>query len=398
MAGAPTIRVLLYSHDSQGLGHVRRNLALAHHITAAVTAAGRQVSGLLVSGLPRATVFSLPAGFDWLTLPGISKDDTGYHARSLTDPADDVFVLRSQVLAATLLSFIPDLVVIDRHVYGVRNELRRPLIKLRRIHRNARIVLGLREVLDAPEVAAAEWRRLNSPLRLRLLVDEVWVYGDADVHDPVATGEAPPALTDRIRYTGYLAHGRDDTPDTDFAAAPPFVLTTPGGGSDGFKLLQTAMAMDVPSGHHHLVVTGPQLADEDFAAIEAAAKPNTTVLRSVPGLSAHIAAASAVVAMGGYNTVCETLATDTPGLIVPREHPRREQLIRARSLERVGAMDMLRGRDLTPHSLGSWVASAVTRRVDRSHLALDGLPTTGRYAVDLLNRPRAGTVRNGVSA
>ena len=68
------VRVLLYSHDSQGLGHVRRNLTIAHHIAAAIPAAtGRPVSGLLVSGLAPASVFPLPQGFDWLTIPGISK-------------------------------------------------------------------------------------------------------------------------------------------------------------------------------------------------------------------------------------------------------------------------------------------------------------------------------------
>ncbi|WP_326502482.1 hypothetical protein [Rothia nasimurium] len=59
------VRVVLYSHDSQGLGHVRRNLAIAHHIARTVPElTGRPVAGLLVSGLPQASVFPLPAGFD----------------------------------------------------------------------------------------------------------------------------------------------------------------------------------------------------------------------------------------------------------------------------------------------------------------------------------------------
>jgi predicted glycosyltransferase len=35
--------------------------------------------------------------------------------------------------------------------------------------------------------------------------------------------------------------------------------------------------------------------------------------------------ATAVVAMGGYNTFCEILSLDKPGLIVPRRTPRLEQ-------------------------------------------------------------------------
>ena len=62
------LSVLLYSHDSQGLGHVRRNLALAHHIAARAGTGG--LRGLVVSGLAPSPLFTLPTGFDWLALPG----------------------------------------------------------------------------------------------------------------------------------------------------------------------------------------------------------------------------------------------------------------------------------------------------------------------------------------
>lgn len=384
------IKVVLYSHDSQGLGHVRRNLAIAHHLAAALPAlTGRPVSGLLVSGLPRASAFPIPSGFDWLTIPGIAKDHHGYRARHLDALTDDLIQLRSGLLEAVLLGFAPDLVVIDRHIYGVRKELRRPLRRLRAARPTTRVVLGLREVLDAPDVVAAEWRRLKNPMKLRELVDEVWVYGDPRIHDPIASGEAPPALIDRIRFTGYLAQGRVDAPAAARAADPPFILTTTGGGSDGVALLRAAVAMVVPPGHRHLVVAGPQLDDDAHAEIAAAAGPRTDVHRDLPGLADHIPAAAAVIAMAGYNTVCEILATATPALLVPREEPRTEQLIRARSMARAGAADLLRAGQATPAALGSWAADAVHRRVDRSGIRLDGLAVTAGYAATLLDADRA---------
>jgi predicted glycosyltransferase len=51
--------------------------------------------------------------------------------------------------------------------------------------------------------------------------------------------------------------------------------------------------------------------------------------------------ATAVVAMGGYNTFCEILSLDKRALIVPRVQPRREQLIRAVEAERLGLLRML---------------------------------------------------------
>jgi len=146
---AETYRVLLYSHDSQGLGHVRRNLAIAHNLARRLPGAiDADVAGLLVTGLAPASRFPLPEGFDWVTIPGVSKGRDGYRPRSLSGATGDLIKLRSRLLQAALLGFKPDLVIIDRHIYGVWSELREPLMWLREQHPTVRVVLGLREVLD----------------------------------------------------------------------------------------------------------------------------------------------------------------------------------------------------------------------------------------------------------
>jgi len=48
-----------------------------------------------------------------------------------------------------------------------------------------------------------------------------------------------------------------------------------------------------------------------------------------------------VVSMGGYNTFCELLSFDNPGLIVPRTVPRLEQHIRASRAQELGLCEML---------------------------------------------------------
>ena len=135
------------------------------------------------------------------------------------------------------------------------------------------------------------------------------------------------------------------------------------------SLLKTAAALTPPPGYRHVLVTGPQLGEDDVEAVRAVAAPGTEIRRCPPGLSRCIERASAVVTMGGYNTVCEVLASSAPALIVPREEPRREQLIRARALEDAGAVDVMRDADLDVGALTRWVARAVTRRVLRAHRA-----------------------------
>ena len=398
------LRLALYSHDAKGLGHLRRNLALAHHLARALPGlTGRDVTGLVITGLAPGQEHRLPEGFDWLVLPGVKKAEGTYLPQRLRITREDLGLVRSALLSGVLTTFSPDLLIIDRHPYGVHQELREPLARLRQASPDARVVLGLREVLDTPETVQREWEELGEADTLRRLIDEVWVYGDASVHDLSATGEAPAALEERMRYTGYLAHGRDAAETThgseasgalagNAEVAEAFILTTAGGGSDGINLLRAAAAARVPDGYRHVVVTGPQLDAARFHQVAQAAGPRTIVRRTWPGMSHHIQRAAAVISMAGYNTVSEILASDIPALLVPRETPRLEQFIRATALKDVGATDLLRVADLSAAALEDWLtellrdqdAGARSQLAGRRRLRLDGLETVPLLAAQLV--------------
>ena len=397
------LRVTLYSHDAKGLGHLRRNLALAHHLARALPGlTGRDVTGLVITGLAPGQEYHLPDGFDWLVLPGVKKSGGTYLPQRLRITREDLSLIRGALLSGVLSTFAPDLLIIDRHPYGVHQELREPLTHLRRAHPTARVVLGLREVLDTPATVQREWDELGDTDTLRRLIDEVWVYGDAAVHDLSATGEAPTALEERMRYTGYLAHGRDIAETRDGSEAStalagnaldpePFILTTAGGGSDGITLLRAAAKARVPDGYRHVVVTGPQLDAALFHQVAQAAGPRTVVRRSWPGMSRHIQQAAAVISMAGYNTVSEILASDTPALLVPRETPRLEQFIRATALKEAGAVDLLRVTDLSAAALENRLTellrdqdTARNHLMGRRRLRLDGLATVPVLAAELI--------------
>ena len=398
------LRLALYSHDAKGLGHLRRNLALAHHLARALPGlTGRDVTGLVITGLAPGQEHRLPEGFDWLVLPGVKKAEGTYLPQRLRITREDLGLVRSALLSGVLTTFSPDLLIIDRHPYGVHQELREPLARLRQASPDARVVLGLREVLDTPETVQREWEELGEADTLRRLIDEVWVYGDASVHDLSATGEAPAALEERMRYTGYLAHGRDAAETThgseasgalagNAEVAEAFILTTAGGGSDGINLLRAAAAARVPDGYRHVVVTGPQLDAARFHQVAQAAGPRTIVRRTWPGMSHHIQRAAAVISMAGYNTVSEILASDTPALLVPRETPRLEQFIRATALKDAGAIDLLRVANLSAAALEDWLtellrdqdAGARSQLAGRRRLRLDGLETVPLLAAQLV--------------
>ena len=377
------MRIVLYSHDSVGLGHVRRNLALAHALNNQLPVlTGRPVTGILVTGTAQAPAFQAPAGWDWVLIPGVSKGPGGYQPRNVDVPMRELVSLRATLLQATLAGFHPHLVIVDRHATGIHRELESAL-RLTRAGGRVRIVLGLREVLDDPETAFAEWARCGGPRVVKDLFDAIWVYGDPGIHDPMAAGEIPFSLRKLIRYTGYLAAGRPAISGVSCMPGPYF-MTTVGGGSDGYELASMAAAAPVPAGLGHLIVAGPQMPAGQLEDLRRLARPGVKVVAAVDDVVFHIRHAAAVVSMAGYNTVCEILSTDVPALLVPRTQARAEQRIRAASLVQAGYLEQQEIRALTPDLLAGWLATRLGTSVDRRRAMLNGLIRVPQLAADLL--------------
>lgn len=376
-------RVAFYSHDSQGLGHIRRNIALA----AALVAADPRTDVLLLTGAPEATALPLPPNTDVITLPTIRKGlDGRYAARALSSPMPELLALRSSILEATLTAFAPDLLVVDKVARGVDGELDAALHALRGTE--TRVVLGLREILDSPSVTRREWESAGTTRAIRDLYDAVWVYGDRDVYDLILECDLPDEVSDKVVYTGYLGNDRGtgttlgtssarDRPATDrHIPTRPYVLCLVGGGQDGLELATAFAQAALPPDHDGIVLAGPYMGPVALDALSRTAgrQPGMTVLEFVPDAERFIAGAAAVVSMAGYNSVCELLAAGRRTLLVPRMEPRVEQAVRARSLQRLGLVDVLEPHAAGPTQIGAWTADAVLGDPPpRVRIDLDGL-------------------------
>lgn len=255
-----------------------------------------------------------------MILPGVEKGRGGYRPRSLDVPMPDLVSLRASLLESVLGSFRPDLVVVDRHATGIHRELE---VALRRARAAGpvRMVLGLREVLDSPEAAIAEWDREGGEGLVTSLFDAIWVYGDPAVHDPVAAGEIPHSFRKLIHYTGYLAAGRPQG-SGQLSMRRPYFMTTVGGGADGHALAKMASDAALPPGVGHLIVAGPQMPAQQLNDLRLRAKAGFKIVDTLDDMVLHMRRAEAIVSMGGYNTVCEILATRVPALVVPRTESR----------------------------------------------------------------------------
>ncbi|WP_345799006.1 glycosyltransferase [Albimonas sp. CAU 1670] len=337
-------RVLFYSHDTFGLGHLRRARTLA----SALTSRDESLSALILTGSPIAGRFDFPDRVDHVRLPGVVKlADGDYASHNLGMPIDETVRLRAAIIEATEQAFDPELLIVDKEAWGFRNEMAGALAAARR--RGARIVLGVRDVLDDPRHLAEEWRRKGHAEAIRRYFDEIWVYGLPEVCRPLEGLDLDSDVLDRVVYTGYLRRDAPDWP-SDVGLAPPdkpYVLVTTGGGGDGEGLVDwtlSAYEADLTLAPHAVIVYGPFLHAEKRAEFDRRAlalKGRVTALSFDSRIERLLAESAGIIAMGGYNTFCEILSLDKPAVIAPRTRPRLEQYIRAEAAERLGLARML---------------------------------------------------------
>ncbi len=200
-------RVLMYSHDSFGLGHLSRCRTIAN----ALVEADEDVSVLIISGSPIIGSFDFRARVDFVRVPGVVKRSDGdYQALNLNIGIERTLEMRAALIRETAAIYDPDLFIVDKEPLGLRGEVTRTLELLKA--RGTLLVLGLRDVMDEPTLLAPEWKRKKVVPALRDLYDDIWVYGLPQLNDPLAGIALPKSVRRKIVYTGYL---RRDLPRED---------------------------------------------------------------------------------------------------------------------------------------------------------------------------------------
>ncbi|MBN9453127.1 MAG: hypothetical protein J0I42_14345 [Bosea sp.] len=395
-------RVLIYSHDTFGLGHIRRCRAIAN----ALIASFPHISVIIVSGSSVISSFQFGDGVDYVRIPGVEKQsDGGYEPHHLNLDLTDTIRLRADLIKQTVLSFDPDVVIVDKEPVGLRGELKPSLDILRR--RGARIVLGLRDVLDEPAAVLEEWSRNGALEALDTIYDDIFVYGLENVYEPLTGLPGQQRFADKLQYMGYLKRAvPNPMPPNRYPriTKQPFILVTPGGGGDGAGVIDwviSAYETDPTIALPALIVFGPFMSREKRKgfAERIARNPKLEGLGFDPRLELLMNRAHCVVAMGGYNTFCEILSFDKPALIVPRVRPRLEQAIRAGRADELKLVDVLydpsqAGEGERDPRVMAAALHALPRRPPPSQAfvpdLLDGLPAISRALAGDLSLPVRG--------
>ena len=369
-------RVLIYSHDSFGLGHLRRCRTIAHTIVD--DPSGPSV--LVLSGSPIVGSFDFRPRVDFVRIPGVIKLRNGeYSSLSLDMGIDELLTMRASIIKHTAEVFAPDVFIVDKEPLGLRGEIHSTLKALKT--RGTRLVLGLRDVMDDPELLATEWARKNPLPALSELYDDILIYGLPQICEPLSGIDLPDNVRQKISYTGYLRRSSVVPPAT-FATlganTPPYVLVTTGGGGDGEALIDwvlKAYESDAGIELHAQLVFGPfmeQRKRDQFSA-RVARLERVEAITFDAHVEARMKDACGVVAMGGYNTFCEILSFDKPAVIVPRTKPRMEQQIRASRAEALGLVRMLEADDILDPAKMAEAIKGLVRQNRPSEVVVPGL-------------------------
>ncbi len=374
--------ILMYSHDTYGLGHIRRTMSIASHLRA------EDVNVLILTGSPIAGRFALPENVDFVRIPGmIKKTNDEYRSLSIRIDPEHALNIRKSIILATARSFEPDLFIVDKEPLGLKKEVLPTLQWLKEHSPSTRSVLGLRDIMDDRDTVRRDWQHKDVYRHLEELYSEIWVYGRQDIYDAVKEYDIPQQVRKKIYFTGYLprrgvsatvaARAREK-----FCAgtSEKMIVLTTGGGGDGFKMMDIYLAMfeEKPlEGVRTVLITGPFMPIEQRRDLTGRAEKLGIKIRPFyPCMEELFAAADLVISMGGYNTLCEILSQGTVSLIIPRDRPRQEQLLRARAMQARGLIDYISWQELAVPVLRKKI-TAMLDNLDKYRLPMQGFSLDG---------------------
>jgi predicted glycosyltransferase len=216
-----------------------------------------------------------------------------------------------------------------------------------------RVILGLRDILDAPHVVQQRWREEGAYEAIERYYHTVLVYGEQSVFDMAKQYEFSPAITERMHYSGYVC-----TPDkaryperarAKYATDPAtkLIVVMAGGGADAYPMMRTSLEalphIQKQQKATMLLNTGPFMPADLRRDLQRRARqvPGATVEMSVSDTLSYVEAADLVIGMCGYNTTMEILRSGNPAILIPRSGPSAEQLTRAQLFADRGWVKMM---------------------------------------------------------
>jgi predicted glycosyltransferase len=361
------LRIAIYSQDGFGLGHMQRTTSIAWELYRLRP----EASILTFSDSQLGQFFPISPHHDYIKLPSIAKEGPGnWKATHLRMSFQEILQLRKELISNTLLNYSPDIFLVDHMPHGAMGELLPALESMNHFGLRTQNVLGLRDILDSPEVTINRWQVEGAYDVIERFYARILVFGMQDVYDVAEKYQLPESVSKKVFYCGYVANL--DTERNAYSIRARYLAGKPadtrliavmaGGGADGYQMMSTLIEAlpkvleDQPCSV--AVITGPFMPVELMADLERrVGRLPIQMLEAVNDSTSYISAADLVIAMAGYNTSVEILRTKTPAILIPREGPSAEQRTRAQLFAEKRWVNMIDPDELTPDNLAHSISS-----------------------------------------
>lgn len=353
-------RIAIYSQDGFGLGHMRRTSSIALQMCQMHPNANI----LTLSDSPLGQFFPTSANHDYVKLPSIVKSGPGdWKASKLTLSTEEILKMRQQIIVSALTSYAPHILLVDHMPHGAMGELIPALDALKYSGIGTQVVLGIRDILDDPQVVINRWTIEGAYDAVEQYYDRVLIYGMKDVYDVVTQYKFPDSIADRVRYCGYVCNPAIPTSAAEIrarhlagtSANTRFVVAMAGGGADAYPMMSALVDMMVKMQNDQptvlVLITGPFMSEPLIADLKQRAQGPVIVVESVNDTLSYISAADLTIAMAGYNTSAEILRMKKPAILIPRDGPSAEQRTRASLFAARRWVDTIMPEELTPDFL-----------------------------------------------
>ena len=248
---------------------------------------------------------------------------------------------------------------------------------------------------------AADWNAemIEQVERFRQIRDRSIFVGNIDDIPPERLGPGLPMIRDwtmeNFAFAGYVS-GFDPLEVADREAVRASLgwgpeervcVVTVGGTSVGGPLLRKVidahpLARERVPGLRTVVVAGPRI---DPRALIAGATPDGLEIHAyVPDLYRQLAACDIGVVQGGLTTTMELTANERPFLYFPLEHHFEQQKLVRYRLDRYGAGRCMRYADSDPDAIAAAIAEEVDRKVEYLPVETDGAANAATLIAELL--------------
>lgn len=398
MAHGAVTKFLIYSQDGLGLGHLRRNVNICQQIIKRCA----EASCLIIADSPVAPFFKLPPRCDFIKIPTIVKVDTGvWRAERLSVSRRELLALRADVIDNVLAGFQPDVFLVDHMPHGALGELLEPLARLKKRRGRTRLILGIRDILGAPEVIQRQWQNEGAFAALEEFYDALFIYGAADLFDAAQEYRFPAAVQSKAEYCGYVC--RDEAqaaaqiaqagtlPEAgNGRAQEKFLLITGGGGADAaymmdrfidaVRLIKTELAFQA------FIAIGPFVHKEQRKLLRQKSQGLPLSVGRMEGDSIrYFRRADLVVSMAGYNTISEIMLFRKNAVVIPRPGPSAEQTMRTRFMSERGLFTAIAPQELTAENLAERLFAQLSNGQTIPPERLPDLRGAARVAEKILN-------------